>query len=86
MYKEFDGLSDKQIGVLKNAFCGKYEELEPICRYLGFNDADIAEVIGWLAHGSEAKPILLVLIYEYMKEYEGARYSKSLYNYNKYRF
>ena len=83
-----DGLlSEKQIAVLKNAFSpDEYSILENICRYYGLNDDNIAEVEGWINHGTEAKPLFLTLIYEYVEHNDKARFDKSLYYYNKYRF
>ena len=63
-------LSEKQIAVLKYAFSpDEYYILENICRYYGLTETDIAEVEGWIEHGTDTKLFYLVLIYEYVERF-----------------
>lgn len=80
-------LSEKQIYILKELFKTEYKDLlYAISCYYGYDETLMNEVEAWIDHGKQIKPLYLVLIYEYVKEYEREFIYKNEYLYNKYRF
>ena len=80
---------ERDAEILKIALCGKYQsiysDIETLCRNCGLYEDDIKAVKGWKYHSRDADPLILMLILDYIHDYERERFDKALYLYNRYR-